>query len=167
MTVACRRIADYAAQFGITTTVESHGFFVNGSDRVIRLINEVNRPNYKLTLDVGNFMCVDENSVVGVIKSLPYTVMIHLKDFYYRPSYRNPGGTTEFDCRGQWFTTSNGNFLRGAIIGQGDLDMWEIIRLIKNYGYDGCISVEFEGMEDCEVGSKVGMDNAKRIWNEV
>lgn len=167
MVKACQRIADYAAQYGITTTVENHGFYVNGSDRVIELIEAVGRDNYRLTLDVGNFLCVDEDAVVGVKKCLPYTVMIHLKDFYYRPSYRNPGGTTEFDCAGKWFTTVNGNYLRGSIIGQGDLDMWEIMRLIKESGYDGYVSIEFEGMEDCKMGSKIGMDNARRILSEV
>ena len=33
----CQQLADYAAQYGITTLVENHGFFINGSDRVIRL----------------------------------------------------------------------------------------------------------------------------------
>ena len=167
MVEGCQRIADYAAEYGITTTVENHGFYVNGSDRVIQLIHEVNRSNYKMTLDVGNFLCVDEDAVIGVKKCLPYTNMVHLKDFYYRPSHRDPGDTTEFDCAGQWFTTVNGNYLRGSIIGQGDLDMWQILKLIKKSGYEGYISVEFEGMEDCKMGSKVGMANARRIWDEV
>ncbi|WP_026486666.1 sugar phosphate isomerase/epimerase family protein [Caldanaerobius polysaccharolyticus] len=156
---ACRRIADYAAQYGITTSVENHGFFIQGSERVQRLIHAVGRPNFKTTLDVGNFLCVDEDPVVAVKKNLPYASMIHLKDFYYRPFYRNPGEG--------WFQTAGGNFLRGAIVGHGDIDMWSVIKAIKRYGYDGYISIEFEGMEDCRVGSKIGLDNARRIWNEV
>jgi inosose dehydratase len=167
MVEACQRVADYAAKYGITTTVENHGFYVNGSDRVIRLIHEADRPNFKMTLDVGNFMCVDEDSTAGVKKALPYSAMIHLKDFYLCPSYRNPGGTTMFDCAGKWFTTVTGNFLRGAIVGQGDMDMYEILRLIKESGYNGYISIEFEGMENCYYGSRVGMDNTRRILNEV
>src|SRR5579875_1165298 len=54
MAAACQRIADYAAQHRITTTVENHLYFVQQSDRVQRLIQTVNRPNYKTTLDVGN-----------------------------------------------------------------------------------------------------------------
>ena len=168
MVAACQEIADYAAQYGITTTVENHGFYVNGSDRVIQLMELVDRANYKMTLDVGNFLCVDEDAVVGVKKSLDYgkVDMVHLKDFYYRPSSIDPGGTTEFSCFGQWFKTVNGNYLRGAIINQGDLNMKAILSQIKASGYDGCISLEFEGMEDCLMASKVGMDNAKRLWDE-
>ncbi|WP_144933995.1 sugar phosphate isomerase/epimerase [Paenibacillus sp. 32O-W] len=159
MVEGCRQVADYAAQFGITTSVENHGFFVQASDRVQRLIHAVDRPNFKTTLDVGNFMCADENSVVSVKKNISYASMVHLKDFYLRPSYRDPGEG--------WFKTTSGNFLRGAIVGQGDIDMVEVIRVIKQSGYDGYISIEFEGMEDPRAGSKIGMANARRIWEEV
>ncbi|MBN8203383.1 sugar phosphate isomerase/epimerase family protein [Bacillus sp. NTK034] len=155
-----RQIADYAAQYGITTTIENHGFNVQSSDRVQRVIHAVNRPNFKTTLDVGNFLCIDEDPLVGVKKNLKYAATVHLKDFYIRPYFENPGD-------GVWFRTVNENYLRGAIVGHGDLNIREIIRLIKGSGYDGYLTVEFEGMEDCRTGSKIGMDNVRRLWNEV
>lgn len=156
---ACRRIADYAAQYGITTSIENHGYYIQGSDRVQMLLNAVDRPNFKTTLDVGNFMCIDEDPLSAVKKNLKYASMIHLKDFYLRPYDQNPGEG--------WFPTYSGNYLRGAIVGHGDIDMRGIIKFIKESGYDGFISIEFEGMEDCELGSKIGMDNARRLWNEL
>src|SRR5699024_4367392 len=56
---ACQRIADYADQYGIVTSIENHGFYIQASERIQRLIHEVNRPNFKTTLDTGNFLCVD------------------------------------------------------------------------------------------------------------
>jgi inosose dehydratase len=156
---ACQQIADYAAQYGMTTNVENHGFYVQASDRVQRLVELVNRPNFKTILDIGNFMCVDQDPVVSVKKNLPYAFMIHLKDFYLRPAHQNPGEG--------WFRTAGDNYLRGAIVGQGDMDMRTILSLIKKFGYNGYISLEFEGMEDCLAGSKIGLDNARRIWEEV
>ena len=156
---ACRRIADYAAQYGITTSIENHGYYIQGSDRVQMLLNAVDRPNFNTTLDVGNFMCIDEDPLSAVKKNLKYASMIHLKDFYLRPYDQNPGEG--------WFPTYSGNYLRGAIVGHGDIDMRGIIKFIKESGYDGFISIEFEGMEDCELGSKIGMDNARRLWNEL
>jgi sugar phosphate isomerase/epimerase len=126
---------------------------------VLTLVHAVNRDNFKTTIDIGNFMCVDEDSVAAVKRNIGYASMVHLKDFYLRPSYRNPGEG--------WFRTASGNYLRGAIFGQGDIDVWEVLRVIKHSGYDGYVSIEFEGMEDCLVGAKSGMDNALRIWNEV
>ncbi len=155
---ACRRIADHAAQYGIVTSVENHGYYVQASDRVQALIHAVDRPNYKTTLDVGNFVCVDENPVTAVKSNLPFASMIHIKDFYVRPSYRNPGAG--------WFQSAGGNHLRGAIAGHGDLDLPEIIRGIKNSGYDGFLSIEYEGMEDCLSGTKIAFDNVNRMWNE-
>ncbi|MED3564094.1 sugar phosphate isomerase/epimerase family protein [Bacillus xiapuensis] len=153
-------VADYAAQFGITTTIENHGFNVQSSDRVQRVLHAVNRDNFKTTLDVGNFLCIDEDPLVGVKKNIKYAATVHFKDFYIRPYYENPGD-------GVWFRTVNENYLRGAIVGHGDLNIREIIKLVKNFGYDGYLTVEFEGMEDCKVGSKIGMDNVRRLWNEV
>ncbi|OMF24982.1 sugar phosphate isomerase [Paenibacillus sp. FSL H8-0548] len=152
-------IADYASQYGITTTIENHGFSVQSSDRVQRVLHEVDRPNFKTTLDIGNFMCVDENSIIGVKKNLPYASLIHFKDFYFRPYDQPPGG-------GDWFLTSNGNYLRGAIVGHGDIEIRKIVKLIKESGYDGYITIEFEGMEECKAASRIAMDNLRRFWNE-
>ncbi|MDQ6422870.1 sugar phosphate isomerase/epimerase family protein [Paenibacillus sp. LHD-117] len=154
-----RIIADYAAQYGITTTIENHGFSVQASDRVQRVLHAVDRPNFKTTLDIGNFLCVDEDPVIGVMKNLPYASLIHFKDFYFRPYDEHPGG-------GEWFTTANGNYLRGAIVGHGDLPIRKIIKLIKQSGYDGNITVEFEGMEECKSASLIGMENVRRLWDE-
>ncbi len=156
---ASREIADYAAQYGITTSVENHGYYIQAADRVQRLVREVDRPNFKTTLDIGNFMCVDENSVVSLKKNLPYASIVHLKDFYWRPSYQDPGEG--------WFKTAAGNYLRGAITGHGDIDMREVLRVIKHSGYDGYISIEFEGMEDCQLGSRIALANIRRLWNEI
>lgn len=156
---ACQEIADYAAQYDIVTSIENHGYYIQGSNRVLTLVQKVGRNNFRTTLDIGNFMCLDEDSVNAVRASLPYASIIHLKDFYYRPAHRNPGSG--------WFPTSNGNYLRGAIVGQGDIDMYEVLRMIKDFGYSGYFSVEFEGHEECKWASRTGMENAVRIWNEV
>lgn len=159
MVRGCRLLADYAASFGITTTIENHGFSVQASDRVQRLLHAVGRANFKTTLDVGNFLCADEEPLVGVRKNIPYANRVHYKDFYIRPYYENPG-------EGDWFRTVGGNYLRGAIVGHGDINLREATRLIKASGYDGYITVEFEGMEDCRLGSRIGMANVRRLWEE-
>ncbi|MEJ8303731.1 sugar phosphate isomerase/epimerase family protein [Saccharibacillus sacchari] len=155
---ACRRIADHAAGYGIITSVENHGYYVQASDRVQTLVHAVNRPNFKTTLDVGNFVCVDENPLTAVANNLPYASMVHIKDFYIRPAHRNPGEG--------WFRSAGGSYLRGAIAGQGDLDLVEIIGLVKSSGYDGFLSIEYEGMEDCLTGTRIAFENVRRIWEE-
>ena len=165
MVEAATRIAEYAQTLGVTTMLENHGFFVNGCDRCERLVRAVNRNNYKLLLDTGNITCVDEDPAAAAGKLAPMAEMIHLKDFYIRR--RDPGDTTEFDCGGHWFRSNMGRYLRGSIMGQGDLDMYEILSHIKGAGYDGPIAIEFEGFEEPKYASRVSLDNARRIWSEV
>ncbi|MCD9024969.1 sugar phosphate isomerase/epimerase family protein [Cohnella silvisoli] len=155
---ACRRIADYAAQFGITTSVENHGYYIQASDRVQALINEVDRPNFRTTLDIGNFVCVDENPVTAVRKNIPYASIVHVKDFYIRPETSDPGEG--------WFRSTGGNYLRGAIVGHGDLDIRSAFRIVHQSGYDGYLSIEFEGMEPCKEATKMALNNVRRLWEE-
>lgn len=154
---ACREVADHAAQYGITTSVENHGFHVQNSERVQRLVLGVDRPNFRTTLDVGNFLCADEDPLAAVINNLPFASHVHFKDFYVRD--QDPGEG--------WFRSRRGRYLRGAIVGQGDVPVGEIIGLIRKSGYDGFISIEFEGMEDCQKGSRIGMQNVRRLWDAV
>ena len=155
----------YAKPLGITVLLENHGFHVNGSDRVRQVMQGIKADNFGHQLDVGNYICMDETPEIATVKMLPFATTIHMKDFYVRR--RNPGDATNFDCSGAWFRSDGGQYLRGAITGQGDLDMYDIIRSIKTSGFEGNIYVEYEGMEDCYYGTKVSMDNVKRIYNEV
>ena len=168
MVEGCRRIADYADQFDITTMVENHGFYVNGSERVQRLVYEVARANFSTLLDVGNFWCMDEQPLIGVKKNIAYAEMIHLKDFYFRTPQQFPGEGQMYRCdSGTWFQTYTGNLLRGAILGEGDIDMKAVLKVIKDSGFNGYISLEFEGMEEGRQGSKIGLENARRIWESI
>ncbi|OUS78700.1 sugar phosphate isomerase [Paenibacillus sp. MY03] len=159
LTQACQTIADYAAGFGITTSVENHGYFIQHSDRVQALVHSVGRDNFRTTLDVGNFLCADENPLTAVANNIGLASMVHVKDFYVRPANRNPGEG--------WFKSTGGQYLRGAIAGQGDIDIPGVLSIVKRSGYDGFISIEFEGMEECRNGTKIALDNVRRIWNEI
>ncbi len=156
---ACSEIARFAAGYGITTSVENHGMMVNASERVRRLIYLVNEPNFKTTLDVGNFLVVDEDPVSATIQNIPYASIVHLKDFYIRPQRDDPGPG--------WLSTAGGSHLLGSIVGYGDMNMRGVLRAVVASGFDGYVSIEFEGIEDCMLGAELGLANAKRILDEV
>lgn len=168
MVEAAAEVADYAARYGITTMVENHGFFVNGSDRIIRLAEAVNRPNFKMCLDTGNLLCVDEPPETSIRKCMPYVGMIHLKDFYIRKKDRLAGLHGPFDCQAEgWLESLGGTMLRGAILGQGDIDIVSIVRDIRASGYDGFVSLEFEGIEDSRRGTYTGLQTAKNLFADI
>ena len=186
---AVRELADYAATLGMSTTLENHGLYVNGADRMVRLLNAVDRPNVGMTLDVGNFLCVDDRPEVAVAKCIKYADMIHLKDFYIRKKDRmlpQDGMYTagakpakpyvmptpeEFrkmpPSLGYVGTASGLNILRGSILGQGDMDIWAILKTVKDAGYDKEVSIEFEGMEDCVAATDICLKTARYIWDRV
>lgn len=155
---ASKEIAQYAAGHGITTSVENHGFFVQSADRIRRIIHAVDEPNFRTTLDVGNFVCVDEDPTVSVAQNLPYAMVVHVKDFYIRPADATPGEG--------WFRSRGGKHLRGAIVGNGDIDLRTIARSLKESEFRGFASIEFEGWEDSLLGCARSIANAKRLLAE-
>jgi len=151
---ACRRVADHAKQYGIVTSVENHGYHVQAHERVQRLVLAVERENFRTTIDIGNFLCADEDPVAAVKANIPFASMVHFKDFYRR----KPGT----DVGEGWFETRAGYKLRGAIVGCGDIDIPAVAQIVKNSGYDGYVSLEFEGAEDCFTGARIGLANLRR-----
>lgn len=155
-----RTVADYAATKGVMTMTENHGFFSQDSDRVEKLYTAVNHPNFALLCDIGNFMCADENPALAVSRVAPYTKYVHAKDFVLK-SYNDadPGEGA--------FKTRAGNYLRGTIVGHGNVPVKQCLYILKNAGYDDTIAIEFEGMEMPEDALRIGLANLKRYWSEV
>ena len=60
-------------------------------------------------------------------------------------------------CSNSWYRSRGGSYLRGSILAQGDLDIHLIISILKQSGFDGSIFIEYEGMEDCEYGTKISL----------
>lgn len=165
MVDAAKRISEHGRKRGVKTMIENHGFFVNGCDRVERVLNGVDSHNYGLLLDTGNIICVDEDPAVAAAQLAHRCEMVHLKDFYVR--HRDPGDASQFDCAGSWFRSRGGKYLRGAILAQGDLDIYAALKALKDVHYAGPIAIEFEGLEDGLYATAVSLSNARRIWEEV
>ncbi len=155
MTSGCLAVTEYAAEKGIRTMTENHGFFSQDSRRVEKLINAVSSDNFGQLVDIGNFLCADDDPVTAVGRCAPYAFYVHIKDFIVKSGQGPDPGEGFFLSRG-------GNFLRGTIIGHGDVPVVQCLRALRRTGYDGYVSIEFEGMEDCGQGISVGLANLKR-----
>ena len=150
----CRAVTEFAAELGIKTMVENHGYFCQDSERVEMLVNGVNHENFGVLIDMGNFLCADEDPAKAVGRLACYAFHVHAKDFHTKPGTSPNPGTG-------WFNSRGGNFLRGSIIGHGDVPVVQCINIIRKAGYNGNISIEFEGMEDPLLGIAVGFENLK------
>ena len=152
----CRRVTEYAQSKGVTTMIENHGFFCQDSERVEKIINGVGSANFGVLLDMGNFACADENSADAAGRLAPYIKHVHAKDFHIKSGNGLNPGTGFFKSRG-------GNYLRGSVIGHGDIPVFQCLSIIKNSGYDGFVSIEFEGLEDCLKGIEIGLENLRKM----
>lgn len=152
---ACRRITEYAAEKGIKTMSENHGFICQDSDRMETLVNTVAHPNFGLLVDIGNFLCADDDPVKAVGKCAPYAFHVHVKDFILKSGneYANTEG---------FFRTRGGNYLRGTVAGQGVVPVRQCLNALKSAGYNGDVSLEFEGKERLDFALPAGINFLKK-----
>ena len=153
----CAEISAYAQDKGIKTMVENHGFFMQDSSRMIALVQTAAHSNFGLLCDMGNFMCADEQSIEAVGAVAPYTVYVHAKDFLFRAS-------GEIDEPQGWLKTRGGNFLQGTVIGNGAVQVKRCLDILKQHGYDGFVSLEFEGTEEPMGAIRMGLERLKSYF---
>lgn len=151
-----REITEYAQTLGIKTCTENHGYIAQDSDRVEKLFNAVSHDNYGLLVDMGNFICVDENPITAVSRVAPYAIHAHVKDMIVRDT---PTASCDHMTRG-------GNYFCGCVVGEGNIPVRQCLRILKRAGYNGYISLEYEGAEDCIEGISRGLANLKGFLAE-
>ncbi|MFC1582463.1 sugar phosphate isomerase/epimerase family protein [Planctomycetota bacterium] len=151
----CKAVTKIAADAGIKTMVENHGRFCQDSQRVEKLICGVEHPNFGVLIDMGNFLCVDEDPGLAIGRLMPYAFHVHAKDFFTK------SGNAPHPGEG-WFMSRAGNFLKGSIIGHGDVPIVQCLRVMANAAYDGILSIEFEGQEDPLLGIRIGLENLRK-----
>ncbi len=153
----CKAVTRYAADKGIKTMVENHGFFCQDSERVERLITTVADDNFGWLCDMGNFLCADEPPEKAVGIAADYVFHVHAKDFVVKcGNSANPG-------KG-FFKSRAGNYLKGTIVGHGNVPVVQCLSILKNKGYNGYVSVEFEGMENPVEALSISLENLKNYF---
>ena len=115
-------LADAAEDAGIVVALEIHGDIMASSDVTLPLIEKIGRDSVKVNYDTANVVYYSgDTAVEDIPKVADRLVHVHLKE--------SKGG------KGVW------NF---GTIGEGDVDFAEVLRLLREAGYDGPYSVEIE-----------------------
>ncbi len=156
-----REITEYAQAKGIKTTVENHGFICQQPDRLEKLFNAVNHENFGLLCDMGNFLCSDSDPIDAVSLLAPYAAYVHVKDFYFK------SGSTIDNPGDGFFCSRGGNFLKGSPIGHGIVPVTQCLSILKKAGYDGYITIEYEGAEPLDEGMRISRENLERYINNI
>ena len=158
-----REISEYARTKGIKTSTENHGHLCQDPLRMEKIFNAVACDNFGLLCDMGNFMCTDSDPEQAVAIVAPYTVYAHAKDFYFKS-----GSRLDSPADNQGFSVTRAcNYIKGAPIGHGVVPVVQCLKILKKAGYDGYLTIEYEGTEECIRSIEIGKENLERYINMI
>lgn len=149
--------AALAEKAGMKLALENHGLFAGKADQVAQVIAEVGSPALGATLDTGNFLLVDENPTEAVQKLADKAAMIHFKDFK----------AVDESVTERVYRSKSGKRYQGTIIGQGDVDLPTIVSILAQKGYEGYLSIEFEGPGDPVDSVAASIEYVNHLINKV
>ncbi len=130
--------AEYAERYNVTLALENHGLMAGRSDQVQQVIDAVGSPALRANIDTGNFLLVGQNPTDAARDLAPLAALVHLKDF----RRARPDETEHI------YKALDGTPFTGAVVGQGQVDLPAIVKLLDAAGYGGWLSLEYEGGDD-------------------
>lgn len=150
------RASAYAADHGVKLALENHGTLAGRGEQVCGLIEDVRTRSGNDSLganpDTGNFLIVGQQSHEAIREVARYANMVHFKDFAPAPP----------NWEGFSYKTVDGRPLVGKAVGEGVVNLAECIRALKDAGFDGWLSVEYEGEEDSLTAVPRSIENARK-----
>ncbi len=139
-----KNVCSSAESKGIILALENHGRLGAKTGQILDLLDEVNSPSLKLTVDIGTFLKVDEDPVLSVEKLAPLAVHAHIKDFRKKDGQVIP-----------------------AVLGEGEVDLDGCLGVLKDKGYQGYLSLEYEAKMDSKAGVEEGLDVLKKSLQRI
>ncbi len=132
----------YAEGHGVRLALENHGKLAGRGDQVAGLISDVRAMAGNDALganpDTGNFLLVDQPSHEAISQVAHVANMVHFKDFAPEPAGHS----------GFAYESLGGARFIGTAVGEGTVDLAACVSALRAAGFDGWLSVEYEGEED-------------------
>jgi len=146
----------YAAERGVKLALENHGTLAGRGDQVRGLIDDVRTLSGVDALganpDTGNFLLVNQPSHEAIAQVAALANMVHFKDFKL----------AEEGDPGYVYRALDGRGYVGMAVGEGEVELGRCIQILKDSGYDGWLSVEYEGAEDPITAVARSIENARK-----
>jgi sugar phosphate isomerase/epimerase len=134
--------ADYAHAQGIRLALENHGSLAGRGVQVRGIVEDVRakcgHDALGVNPDTGNFLIVNQLSHEGVGQVADLAYMVHFKDFVLAAE----------DHQGFAYPSLDGRKYVGTAVGEGEVDLVQCLSQLADKGFDGWLSIEFEGEED-------------------
>ncbi len=145
-----------AAAKGIKLALENHGTLAGRGDQVRGIIEDVRAMSGTDVLganpDTGNFLLVNQPSHEAIKQVASYANMVHFKDFKHAPA----------EYKDWAYTALDGQRFLGTAIGEGEVQLETCIQELKDAGFQGWLSVEYEGLEDPMTAIPRSITNARK-----
>jgi sugar phosphate isomerase/epimerase len=146
----------YAHSKGLKLALENHGTLAGRGDQVRGIIDDVRAMSGTDVLganpDTGNFLLVNQPSHEAIRQVAPVANMVHFKDFIAAP----------VDHEGWAYTALDGQKFLGTAVGEGMVALGQCIQELKDAGFNGWLSVEYEGAEDPFTAIPRSIENARK-----
>ena len=111
-----------AEKLNVVMALEDHGALCKNSAEQLFYIRKINSPFLRATADIGNYQVPGGELPQDALKNIAgNTAMVHVKDY----------------------TIINNTFV-ACPVGEGFIDFNRCFRILKNSGFDGYISLEYE-----------------------
>lgn len=170
LTKSMRECGDYCKPHGIKLVLENHfGTMTTTAAKTAEIIAAIDHPNVGVLYDQANiafFPAEEYEEAIELQKDKIYYV--HCKDLVYR------GGVPQ---KPKFTMVSHINederTVHSRVPGEGILDWPAILKRLKEIGYDGWISMEYErrwqkiDLPDAREGMKRGGDYIRNIINQL
>lgn len=132
------KASDYAHAHGVKLALENHGKLAGRGEQVRGIIDDVRNRAGTDALganpDTGNFLLVNQPSHEAIREVAHLAYMGHFKDFREDPTGE--------------FVALDGTRYVGTAVGEGIVDLHACVDALQNAGFDGWLSMEYEGRED-------------------
>jgi sugar phosphate isomerase/epimerase len=118
------------ANYDIILTIEPHGVYTTNAEGLLRIMSLSDSPYLAINYDTGNVAVAGNDSVETLRAVVEHVKHVHLKDIVREDAAGHETGVTA-----------------GGAIGDGDVDIRGCLELLKEAGYDGCLSIECSGTQ--------------------
>ena len=128
------QIIETAEAYGVTVTIEVHGYFTTDPDKVEQMLSFVDSPNLRMNFDSGNSFIAGQDPVEFCRRFLDKISHVHVKDV---------SESLAESLRGK----DTGIAISQCAIGDGvNADnIKKCLGMLRDRGYDGVLSMECEG----------------------
>ncbi len=130
MKVNLDELLEMCANYDITLTIEPHGVYTTNAEGLLKIMSLSDSPYLAINYDTGNVAVAGNDSLATLKEVVGHVRHVHLKDIVRQQTAGHDTGVTA-----------------GTAVGEGEVDIRGCLDVLREAGYDGCLSIECAGTE--------------------